>query len=104
MKSKAVIANMMRTTGIVLWFTTGTDEEESRIAMEINAIGSMRLDDLGLDDAPDGISIWEGDYVWQSGPYEAPNDGQSMPEGIFRAPTDEEWLAIRQNRSPWGTP
>lgn len=93
--SRAVVANHDRRVGIVLWYT-----DHSRISMEIDAI-SGRLDDLGLDDAPNGISIWEGDYVWRPGGYECPQDGYSDPVGKFRSPTDAEWQAIREGRSPW---
>ena len=94
--SKAVIANMKGTVGIVLWSNT-----DSQIEHEIGSIGSRRLDDLGLDNAPDGISIWEGAFAWTPGPWDCPADGQLDPDGKFRAPTDEEWVAIREGRSPW---
>lgn len=60
----------------------------------------LGFEDLGLDDAPDGISIWEG--VTKGGQYIG--DGEySDPylDGTFRQPTDEEWAAIRAGRSPW---
>lgn len=54
------------------------------------------LGDLGLDDAPDGIHVWEGRMESGWG-----DDGDLDLEGTFRSPTDDEWNAIRQNRSPW---
>lgn len=93
--SRAVVVNHDQCVGIVLWYT-----DHSRISMEIDAM-SRRLDDLGLDDAPEGISIWEGDYVWCPGSYECPQDGYSEPVGKFRTPTEDEWKAIREGRSPW---
>lgn len=94
--SRAVIANHDNCTGLVLWHTA-----DSYLDHEIDQLGSRRLDDLGLDDAPHGISIWEGTYVWQPGGYECPEDGMSMPDGRFRSPTDDEWVAIRDGRNPW---
>lgn len=41
--------------GVVLWYGRGPS-----LAFEIEEGGSLGLDDLGLDDAPDGISIWTG--------------------------------------------
>lgn len=93
--SRAVVANHKNATGIVLWCT-----DHSHISMEIEQT-SRRLDDLGLDDAPDGISVWEGCYVWRPGGYECPQDGTTDPQGEFRTPTEDEWLAIREGRSPW---
>lgn len=93
--SRAVVANGTSSgAGTVLW-CAGPDIEN-----EVRQISS-RLDDLGLDDAPHGISVWEGRYVWFPGSWEYPQDGESMPEGAFRAPTDDEWQAIREGRSPW---
>lgn len=71
------------------------------LRFEMEEAGLCRLGELGLDDAPRGISIWEGKYVWQSGGWECPQDGSMHPKGTFRAPTDEEWAAIREGRCPW---
>lgn len=91
--SRAVIANS-NGNGAVLWCAGPCIENEVR---EV----SSRLDDLGLDDAPHGISIWEGRYVWRSTSWENHLEGDSGPEGAFRAPNDEEWQAIREGRNPW---
>ncbi len=71
------------------------------IAHEIEEVCLHFLGDLGLDNAPDGISIWEGKYVWQPGSWEHPSDGDYLPQGKFRQPTEQEWFAIKENRCPW---
>lgn len=91
---KAVIANNGR-AGCVLW-TVG-----AHIRFEMEECGFSQLGDLGLDDAPDGISIWEGIYVWQSGGFEYPHDGEMYPAGKFRKPSKEEWDKIIKNECPW---
>lgn len=96
--SRAVVANATGSrsaVGLVLW-CIGPDIEG-----ELESIGSLRLDDLGLDDAPHGVSIWEGRYVWSNPSWENHLEQDSMPEGAFRAPTDDEWQSIREGRSPW---
>jgi hypothetical protein len=81
--------------GAVLW-TVGP-----HVKFEIQECGLKQLSDLGLDDAPLGISVWVGKYIWQPGPWEWPEDGSMEAVGKFRAPTDEEWMAIRDRRCPW---
>lgn len=93
--SKAVIASRGG-HGAILWF------RGSAIEHELDAVGGD-LSDMGLDDAPDGISIWEGTYVTIRGGGEYDGDYDSEPSGKFRTPTDEEWVAIRENRSPWAS-
>ena len=93
--SFAVVANDDLGSGCVLW--TGGPH----VRFEIEEGGSHTLADLGLDNAPVGISIWEGIYVWWPGGYESPDDGGSKPAGIFRKPTENEWKAIKQGVSPW---
>lgn len=93
--SRAVIA-YGKTNGCVLWY------DGPAIACEIEEHGLRDLEDLGLDDAPEGkISIWEGTYVWQPGSYEYPLDGSTEPSGKFRDLTEDEWTAIKAGRSPW---
>jgi hypothetical protein len=62
------------------------------------SIGSYRLDDNGLDDAPDGICIWEG-FLHTVGP---DRDGEYDAElqGEFRDLTPGEW-ALLQGGAPW---
>ncbi len=93
--SKAVVAMGETGPGAVLWYV-GDD-----LFNEIDEAGNKTPEDLGLGDAPEGISIWEGVYVWSPGTYEHPYDGDSYPSGKFRAPTDDEWAAIRSGKSPW---
>lgn len=77
--------------GMVLDFVGGHLENETDGTSRI-------LSDLGLDNAPDGISIWEGYYVYSGDPY----DGyDSEPSGDFRDPTGEEWEVIKQGGLPW---
>jgi hypothetical protein len=97
-RSKAVIANPKHGGGCILWYIGGS------LANEIEECGLYQLSDLGLDDAPPGISVWEGTFVWQRGPYEHPNDGDMLPSGKFREPTPEEWFWIIGNRNPWDAP
>lgn len=61
--------------------------------------GSYRLEDNGLDDAPDGISIWEGRMLsW--GP---DRDGEYDAElrGEFRELTAYEWALLSGGEAPW---
>jgi hypothetical protein len=93
--SRAVIAQGKR-NGCVLYVTPG-----SYLEQECGDI-SDQLGDLGLDDAPTGISIWEGThkgggYNGHTGDYD-----DCYPVGTFRAPADDEWTAIREGRNPWG--
>jgi hypothetical protein len=94
-QSKAVIAANHKGFGCVVWYVG------PGLINEIEEAGLQELGDLGLDDAPEGISVWEGIYVWSRGPYECPEDGDSAPVGAFRRPSDEEWIAIREGRNPW---
>lgn len=93
--SLAVIACDGNGNGAVLW-TVGT-----HVKFEMEECGLVQLDDLGLDNAPVGISIWTGKYLWSPGPWECPNDGSTDAVGTFRPPTDEEWRAIHEARCPW---
>lgn len=93
--SKGVIACTDSGRGVVLWAVG------AHLRYEIEELGFYHLGDLGLDDAPVGISVWEGKYIWQPGSGEHPQDGEVYPGGTFRAPTDAEWEAIRAGRCPW---
>jgi hypothetical protein len=69
------------------------------ITNEIEEAGLCELGDLGLDDAPPGLSIWEGDYIFEQGycdGYPAPGESESNPKGSFRPLTDEEWGQLRR--------
>lgn len=95
--SAALIA-MGPNTGAVLEYCG------SGITLEISEAGLYALDELGLDDAPLGLSIWEGEYVFEPGyidGYEAPGEGQSLPKGKFRELTPEEWEKVRKREPLW---
>jgi len=92
--SKAVVTHR-NFHGCILWYAG------AHISYEIEEGGLDDLGDLGLDDAPDGISVWEGTYIEERmGGWEEPNLVM-MPKGEFRSPTAEEWQAIQENRCPW---
>lgn len=92
--SKAVIAMGPDGCGVVL-STAGP-----HVACDIEQI-SGDLGDLGLDDAPPGISIWEGKS--EGGAYDHYNGdyADTYLVGTFREPTEEEWQAIRKGKCPW---
>ncbi len=96
-KSRGVVACDGNGTGTVLWWVGG------HLDLEVQEYGLKQLDELGLDDAPHGISIWEGVYIWHSGVNSEGIDegGDTTSQGTFRPPTDEEWAAIREGRLPW---
>jgi hypothetical protein len=93
--SRAVIAMSEGEEGCVLWWVGAALSYEHEAGMKSPS-------DLGLQEAPTGISIWEGQYrTVQCG---NPLDGyeyETEPVGTFRAPTDEEWAAIRAGKAPW---
>ena len=95
--SKAVIASDGKGNGCILCYVG------EHLRVEIDAAGHQ-LDCLGLDDAPSGISVWEGKYVGVPGSYEYPWEGDSEVRGSFRDPTPEEWVAIKANECPWEEP
>lgn len=94
--SRAVIA-CYGGTGIVICTVGGHVETLMRES------GSRMLDSLGLDDAPDGITVWEGAFLPGSGrpsPITGEHDDLELA-GAFRDPTPEEWEAITEKRTPW---
>lgn len=72
--------------------------------MEFDQIGSCNLGDYGLDDAPHGLSVWEGFDRWIPGGYECPQDGQTEYNGVFRRPTIEELTKIAAGEPLWPEP
>lgn len=62
---------------------------------------SAALDNHGLDDAPEGLSIWEGrmdaSKYWTDCGYEY----DASLEGTFRDLTPEEWELYRATGVPW---
>lgn len=76
----------------------------SAIEGEISEAGLHALDELGLDDAPVGLSVWEGEFVYEPGyvdGHEMPGEGQTQPAGKFRPLTDEEWDRLRKGEALW---
>lgn len=67
----------------------------------IDEAGVSNLCDLGLDDAPEGISIWEGGI--KTVHFHSPdcNEYDSSLIGSFRAPTPAEWESIMKAECPW---
>ena len=66
---------------------------------EIEEVGCRALDDLGLDDAPEGISVWEGRYTTTGNSGHPGYYDESMethPFGRFRALTDDDWRCLRE--------
>lgn len=89
--SLAVIASDGKGNGCVLHYVG------AHLHQWMSDVGRS-LADLGLDDAPCGISIWEGKtHAWRSydGEYDAELDG------AFREPTPEEWGCINADDCPW---
>lgn len=88
--SRAVIASSgAGDWGVVLWYE-GPDLER-----EIEEVGQgLRIDNIGLFDAPEGISVWEGCYHNDEGALEA--------DGSFRELTAKEWSFVHRGESPWG--
>lgn len=92
--SKAVVACDGCGNGAILFYFGSGFESDIEC-------GIADLGDFGLDDAPLGISIWEGKHIWCPGGYECPDDGDFSLDGKFRNPTEKEWLEIKLNKSPW---
>lgn len=90
--SRLVVSNDAGGNGVVLW---GVGEVMDHVA----AI-SPQLQDLGLDDAPVGVSVWEGESRWFQSGWETVEWDFEL-KGAFRAPTEEEWGAIRRGACPW---
>jgi hypothetical protein len=94
-ESKALVAQGHR-QGCILEYT-GT-----HIGYEVEG-GAQDLTDFGLDDAPKGLSIWEGRYHYDPG-YDSPNgpaEGSSDPVGEFRRLTPEEWTKLARDGFLW---
>jgi len=93
--SRAIVA-CRNGVGAVLWFVG------AHLTYEMQEGPGTDLCDLGLDDAPDGISVWEGTYHYDAPAYYSDGEpGYPEPKGSFRQPTPEEWAKIQQNECPW---
>jgi hypothetical protein len=89
--SRALVACDGEGHGVVLWWVGGHLEEE------IEEAGLRRLDELGLDDAPQGLSVWEGRYEY----FRPEDDPAPHAVGTFRDLTDPEAEAVLEGRNPW---
>ncbi len=78
------------TRGIVL------EHRGMGIATEIEQAGGCALEDVGLVAAPEGLSIWEGDYRISER-----DELESEAVGTFRPLTDEEWRVLRRGDRLW---
>lgn len=87
-ESIALVANA-NGKGVVLAF------DGLGIESMIDGVG-REIDNLGLDDGPSGISIWEGEC-------RSHRDGDDDAElvGAFRALTPEEWQRLATTGVPW---
>lgn len=61
--------------------------------------GTEELAAQGLDDAPDGLSIWEGKIVTWGPDHNGECDAE--PRGTFRELTPEEWNLLKAGGPPW---
>lgn len=91
-ESIALIANH-EGQGIVLAFAGES------IGHEIDAVG-RNLEELQLDDAPNGLSIWEGQIDWSCGGY-LDDNAEAYVRGTFRQLEVEEWARLAQTGVPW---
>jgi hypothetical protein len=96
--SCALIASNGKGEGVIL-FTGGP---HVRYELEEGCC-SAYLCDYGLDDAPAGLSVWEGKYLLEGNiSYnDADGDITTQPKGKFRPLTDLEWEHVKNNKSPW---
>ena len=69
----------------------------AHLEQDISDVGSRRLEDLGLT-CPASVWIWKG-RMCSSTTYWG--EVETWLEGDTRAPTDEEWAAIRAGDCPW---
>jgi hypothetical protein len=95
MQCAAVVANH-KNGGIIVYA-----KQHCALWWEIQDIGSVSLGDYGLDDAPEGISLWEGSAAWRPGGYECPEDGQMDYSGAFRRLAPDEAVKIADGESLW---
>lgn len=91
----ALIANT-KNGGVVLHARPGCT-----LYYEMHEVGSSRVDDYGFDDAPEGLTVWEGIAAWQPGGYETPQDGMTIYEGTYRRLTTEEILKVQKGEELW---
>lgn len=98
--SRAVcVAGDDPSAGMVLWY------DGAWLDVEINEVGQgFMLEDLGLHEAPAGVSIWTGRYVTTE--YDSPEYGRDYDTeavGTFRELTPAEWLVFMKGENPLET-
>ena len=86
--SKALIA-CNNGVGCVLYHTG------AHIDAVFNETGTHCLADLGLDDAPDGLSVWEGKLHGRTIQTMDGTEYESELRGTFRDLTTAEWQGLR---------
>lgn len=75
-----------------------------QIEHELSEVGHA-LDELGLDAAPNGVSVWVGHFVAKTTAGRIDIDSNYLcAVGAFSPPTEEEWGALQFGMSPWGGP
>ena len=95
-RNQAVIAMGVCGRGCVLFFR-GPD-----LKYEIRDNGVTDLGDLGLDDAPSGLLVWEGHYYYEPEYAEGMIEGYtSHPVGTFRSLTEAELDDVNHGIDPW---
>jgi len=92
--SLAVVASDAYRRGVVLW-TVGP-----HVRFEMHEAGLAYLEDFGLDNAPHGVSVWEGKTEYhRCGDYAEHVEAELV--GKFRQPTEHEWDCIQAGECPW---
>jgi len=91
----ALIANT-KNGGVVLHARPGCT-----LYYEIHEVGSVQVGDYGFDDAPEGLTVWEGTSAWQPGSYETPQDGMTIYEGTYRRLNNEELAKVQKGENLW---
>ena len=75
------------------------------ITMMIEGEGWCDLSDLGLDDCPKGVWVWDGRYVWSCSPatVSAPEEHSLEAVGVWRELTCLEWSDLREGSDPFAS-
>jgi len=87
--SLAIVACDGKGHGTVL-FTAGP-----HVRSFIEEVGTSALGDLGLDDAPHGLSVWEGCIIGGG------RDEHTKLSGTFRKLTAQEIVSVTLGQCPW---
>lgn len=77
------------------------DHDGLGIEADVEALGHGSLTDHGLDDAPDGLSIWEGRLHTSESHTPDGHEYDSELIGEFRSLTDDEWKLLQTTGTPW---